>query len=166
MDDVFTIEFANPVNIGTLALIRGETTVTEVEVSTGNSDDHSQNRVAITTTNDMVAPVFDEAISYVTIKVLASCGSNFSLREVLAYSDIHIGGYPLYGTSFSTGGYTVVGDMDNLTTEYYSSSTSPTVVEQRYYVTPFEPRFEVHFSTPKYVSWMIAINHSGDIYDL
>ena len=124
-----TIEFASPVDIGTLALIRGETTVTEVEVSTGNSVDHSQNRVAITTTNDMVAPVFDEAISYVTIKVLISCDSNFSLREVLAYSEIHIGGYPFYGTSFSAGAYTVVGDMDNLTTEYFSSSTSPTIVE-------------------------------------
>ena len=43
MDDIFTIQFHSSTNIGTLVLIPGDTTKTEIEVSTGNSDDHSQN---------------------------------------------------------------------------------------------------------------------------
>ena len=114
-----------------MVLIPGDTTKTLVEIATGSNLDHDLNSVAISTTNDMVAPVFDENILYITIKIESSGGWLFSLREILVYENIHIGSNQLYGTTTSAWSPNF-DDIEYAMTEYEDSDPSPTVIERFY----------------------------------
>ena len=129
--DVLAIKFSSQTDIGTMVLIPGDTTKTLVEIATGSNLDHDLNSVAISTTNDMVAPVFDENILYITIKIESSGGWLFSLREILVYENIHIGSNQLYGTTTSAWSPNF-DDIDYAMTEYEDSDSSPTVIERFY----------------------------------